>query len=345
MKTTQAEINILNKCLGDDFSYPQLSKDQNDSLTEKIIGIRNYGKENPGIHILMQAFPFLFLGVVWIFLIFILPQLISNKALLVATLGVLHGFIGYQWVVYGMHEGAGHGLFRNRNSKIQKILNRLAFHSCRLLMADPEFYKKAHVTHHRYVGTLKDQAQTNYVHNSRVIISLLPGAGILFPNDYRIHKGDENTASLAISGLVGGLRLAGEIFLLTPYLEWYWSLLALALIGPWVGLGMDRVRESVEHHMMPAHNIYGSRELGVKPMALILGGGPWGQPCHFCHHLAQDINWYQQIWLHFEVKKVMNEEQMHFYGFDGPSITSVIIKNIKSRIHIQKTYYSKEGIS
>lgn len=350
MKTSSEEIDILNKCLGKDFSYPIFTSIQESELNQRIqeirkYEIRKYAQSNPHIHTLMQALPLMVLVLVWGFLIFILPALISEKALLIALLGLLHGFIGYQWVVYGMHEGAGHGLFRNRNSKLQKFLNWLAYNSCRLLMADPEFYQKAHVTHHRYVGTIDDQAQTNYVHNYRVLISLLPGAGILFPNDYRIHKGDENTKSLAISGLVGGLRLALEIYLLSPYLEWYWSLLALAFIGPWVGLGLDRIRESVEHHLMPAHKIYGTRELGVAPMALILGGGPWGQSCHFCHHLAQDLNWYQQIWLHFEVKKVMNKEQREFYGFDGPSMFSVIINNIKSRIEIQKKYYSQKGIS
>lgn len=345
MKTTQAEIDILKKCQGENFTYPEFSEQQNDLLMAKIIDIRNYAKENPKLHIFMQALPYIVLSVAWLFTILILPQLLTNKVLLIAVLGSLHSFIGYQWVVYGMHEGAGHGLFRNRKSKVQRILNWLAFHSCRLFMADPEFYKKAHITHHRYVGTLQDQAQTNYVHNKRVIISLLPGAGILFPNDYRIHKGDENTASLAISGLIGALRLAGEVYLLSPYLKWYWALFALALIGPWVGLGLDRIRESIEHHLMPAHNVYGSRELGVAPMALFISGGPWGQPCHFCHHLAQDINWYQQIWLHFEVKKIMNTKQKEFYGFDGPSILSVIMRNIKSRIDIQKNDYIKEAIS
>lgn len=343
VKTSPEEIQILKNCQGDNFAFPEFSVSQQEELSKKLVIIRSFATQYPKTHVFLQALPYLILAVAWAAVIVGLPQLITSKALLIALLGILHGFIGYQWVVYGMHEGAGHGLFRNRNSRLQKVLNWLAYHSCRLFMADPDFYQKAHVTHHRYVGTLEDQAQTNYVDNKRVLISLLPGAGILFPNDYRIHKGDELTFSLFISSLVGGTRLAVEVYLLSPYLTWYWSLLAFALIGPWVGLALDRIRESVEHHLMPVHRIYSSRELGVGPLALILGGGPWGQSCHFCHHLAQDLNWYQQIWLHFKVKKIMDQQQREYYGFDGASIFSVILKNIKSRLEIQQKYYTQKG--
>jgi fatty acid desaturase len=336
MKTSQTEIDILSRFGANKSDIPAFTSEQEEQIKAAILIARDYAKNNPTIHFLLQLFPYLVLFSAWLFVILLLPRLIENTLVLTLVLGALHGMIGYQWVIYGMHEGAGHGLFRKRNSQIEKLFNWLAFHSCRLFMADPEFYAKAHKTHHRYLGTIEDQAQTNYVHTRRVLISLLPGAGILFPNDYRIHKGDDLSFSLVVSGLIGGARLALEISLLANYLHWSLVILAFGLIGPWIGLSLDRIRESIEHHLMPADKVWGTRELGLSFMALVIAGGPWGQPCHFTHHLAQDLNWYQQLLLHKKLKTILSSSQQDFISFRHKGIFSLLRQNIKSRISILK---------
>ena len=167
----------------------------------------------------------------WFCVILILPKLIEDQLTLMILVGLLHGIVGYQWVIYGMHEGAGHGLFRNKNI-FEKMLKFLSFHSCRLFFADPRYYNYAHKSHHGKLGTKDDKAQTNYVLNKRVIKSMLPGAGIIFPNDYCIHKGEKFSKSELISFNVGGLFLGLEVYLLNDFLVWWMALIALIFIGP-----------------------------------------------------------------------------------------------------------------
>jgi hypothetical protein len=47
----------------------------------------------------------------------------------------------------------------------------------------------------------------------------------------------------------------------------------------------------------------------VSLLALVIGGGPWGQPCHMAHHLVASIPWYQQIVLHRFIVALLTEKQ------------------------------------
>lgn len=343
MKVYKEEIEILNQYFKDNESYPVFTHSQKEELKESIYKIRKEAKNKSLKHFFLQLLPYLLIGLQWSWLLFKLPLIVEDKLLLGLLLGIGHGIIGYQWVIYGMHEGAGHGLFKGKNL-LEKSLRFLSFHSCRIFFADPRFYFKAHITHHSKLGTIEDKAQTNYVLNKRVVRSMLPGAGILFPNDYCIHKGESFSKSELVSIIVGGLFLFLEVQILKSYLSWWQVLISLVIIGPWIGLVLDRTRESLEHHLMPVNNMYGTYELGLSPLSLFISGGPWGQPCHFCHHLAPDFNWYQQIILHFKVKKLLTEEQMYFYGFKKDSFIKMAYKKFESRVEVFNKYTTQEGI-
>ncbi len=52
---------------------------------------------------------------------------------------------------------------------------------------------------------------------------------------------------------------------------------------------------------MPLDNANGSRSFGLGFWGLLVGGGPWGSPCHWEHHLVPSLPWYQQLILHRHV--------------------------------------------
>lgn len=299
---------------------PHFTDAQLNSLQKEIRKIRKEAKLSPWLHGFMQALPFAIIACAWYLLIFILPKFVGSTSLLFVLTFALHGVLGYQWVVYGLHEGAGHGLFPQ-----SKFLRFMAFHSSRIMMADPVHYRNAHSTHHRFLGSERDEAQTNFVLLRRVLVSILPGAGILFPNDYRIHKGDGFSRSLLLSSLIGFVRIYIEYRALKSYFSTEAILLMLLVLSPWVGLSLDRIRESLEHHLMPRSKTYGTRELGLSPLGLLIAGGPWGQPCHMSHHLAPDFKWHQQLRLHQFLKSLLDREQRAFFGFS--TTISTLLKN------------------
>jgi len=86
-------------------------------------------------------------------------------------------------------------------------------------------------------------------------------------------------------------------------------LLSFGLFLPHVGFFLDRLRQFSEHNLMPLDNREGARSFGVGFWGLLIGGGPWGRPCHWVHHLVASVPWYQQIRLHFYIKGLLTETQ------------------------------------
>jgi fatty acid desaturase len=274
--------------------------------------LRAWQKEHYIKDFLLQVVPFVLLGMAWLFSLLYLPQLLSEYIwIFVPLISLILGWIGYSFVVYTLHEGAGHGLF-----KTIPWLRRLCFHLSRLKMADPYYYKSCHSKHHNHLGTDKDLAFTNVISRKRFIRSVLPGAGILFLNDYNIHQNPQYTKSRVISELIGGLVIALEVYLLSIWINWTIALLIVCIFVPWIGMVLDRLRETIEHRLMPNDTRHGSLELGLSFIGMIIGGGPWGQPFHFSHHYAPDLNWYQQLALHLFFKKILKEKQKDFYFFN-----------------------------
>ena len=144
MKQYQEEQIILSHLLKNK-EIPKFSEFQLTEIHKIKNSLSAWSKKNRLIHNAIEAIPFIALILQWLFIICLSPHHIQNKTILFITIGILHGFIGYQWVVYSIPEGAGHGLFRNGQNKLRKILQILSFNSSRLMMADPINYKN-HIT-------------------------------------------------------------------------------------------------------------------------------------------------------------------------------------------------------
>jgi fatty acid desaturase len=76
-----------------------------------------------------------------------------------------------------------------------------------------------------------------------------------------------------------------------------------------MGFYLDRVRQFTEHNLMPLDNPNGSRSFGLGFWGMLVGGGPWGSPCHWEHHLVASIPWYQQLMLHRFVVRLLTPQQ------------------------------------
>lgn len=331
MKTYAEEIEIFEAYNHLRGSVPTLSAEERLELQSFLTLLRAERSKSGWRVFLIEAIPFIACALIWAALIFILPSMIHNSIAFALVFGVAHGFLGYSYVVYTLHLGAGHRLFG------EGWLRRLAFHSSRLLFADPLQYREAHLRHHRSLGQKEDGAFTHYVLPARIIKSMLPGAGVLFPNDYKIHHGETYTLSRLQSDLIGLSFLGFEVWIVSPYHAWYWTVLALAFVAPWIGSILDRTRESIEHQLMPSDNQYGTREFGMNFWGLLWGGGPWGQPCHFSHHFAPDLNWLDQIRLHRYFRKTLRPEMLEYFGFEAAPCPMFVLKRIWIAIQIHRS--------
>lgn len=313
MKVYSREIEIFNIIKKVD--YLKLDHTQVEKI-ERVIGdIRR--KRSKLKDFSLQLTPFV-IYLSFIYIILFLTLNIDSQFLQMIFLSFFHGVIGYFYVIYALHEGAGHGLF-NKNS----FLNNLAFNSARIFFADPKYYRSIHSKHHRYLGTENDSAFTNFILLKRFYRSIIPGAGILFKNDFCVHTDSNLTTSLIKSFFFGLVFFSIEFIFLSKNMNGFLIVLSLLVFSPWVGMVLDRLREIAEHHNMPADRLYGSRELGLKGIMFFIVGGPCGQPYHFSHHFAPDFKWFEQIRLHKEFMKILRADQKKEYGFQRNKVFSI----------------------
>ena len=226
-----------------------------------------------------------------------------------AVAGGLHGFLVCGITTLSVHEGAAHDLLVSGQGAWARRLRTLTSGACRLFFADPEHYAAAHLAHHRHLGDEGDGSFTNHVRWARLASSLAPLAPLRDASDYFPWRPQEATRSRRLSLLLGSAVMVGHGAVLVVTQGPLYAAVSVCLIGGWLGYALDRVRESTEHLDMPLDPVNGTRELGLGAAGLILGGGPWGQPCHLTHHLAPGLPWYLQLRLHFTVRKVLDEEQ------------------------------------
>ncbi|MBZ4411024.1 fatty acid desaturase [Myxococcus sp. XM-1-1-1] len=248
---------------------------------------------------------------------FVLPRALSTAGGIVlagVVAGVVHGFLVCGIVTLSVHEGAAHDLLIVGRGRVGRGLRVLANNACRLFLADPVHYAEAHASHHRSLGTADDGSFTHHVRLRRLLVSLLPLAPMISHSDYFPWRPQEHTRSRRLSVLLTNGYLGLCAALATWLHGWLFTGVALFLVGSWLSFVLDRVRESTEHLFMPLDRANGTRELGLGLWGLLLGGGPWGQPCHLSHHLAPALPWYQQLRLHFFLRRVLTPEQRrHFF--------------------------------
>jgi fatty acid desaturase len=210
--------------------------------------------------------------------------------------------------VYSLHEAAAHNAVFSGTGVLARAAQFLARNACRIGQGDPEYYAACHMGHHSKFGTKDDPEFLNFVLPHRLWMSLLPFAALINFTDFLAHRPMTYTRSRVITGIVGttyhtiyGWLMFRAYGLLVP-------VVAFALVLN-IALYFDRIRQFVEHNLMPLENRVGARSLGIGFWGLLIGGGYWGQPCHLAHHLVASVPWYQQIVLHRYIKGLLTPRQ------------------------------------
>jgi hypothetical protein len=163
--------------------------------------------------------------------------------------------------------------------------------------------------HHSKFGTEDDAEFLNFVKARRYWPTFLPLAKDINYTDFIVHRPLEWTRD----------RLKSA-FWAVPYngvFAWYawthfgglFTILAYVIVLPHFGFLVDRVRQFTEHNLMPLDNKNGSRSFGFGFWGMLVGGGPWGSPCHWEHHLVPSLPWYQQLILHRYLVGMLTPQQ------------------------------------
>ena len=223
-------------------------------------------------------------------------------------IGTLHSWLLYTLAVFSLHEGAAHNLIFPGVGPANRAASILAGNLCRLSNVEPHPYAESHKSHHGSFGTERDAEFLNFVFPYRLWAMLLPLASFFNYSDFFVHRSRSFTRSTAIS-------LAISVAYTLCYLSLLYKLFGLLfpiivfLLLPHVGFYFDRLRQYTEHNLMPLDSTSGARSLGVGFWGLLVGGGPWGQPCHMAHHMVPGIPWYQQILLHRFIVRLLTPDQ------------------------------------
>ena len=165
------------------------------------------------------------------------------------------------------------------------------------------------MAHHSKFGTEHDEEFLNFVFPRRYFLTFLPLATFVNFTDFVIHRPPTYTRGRILSGIVAWRY---NVRVHVPGLQGVRPAvtgLMLFVFLPHVGFYVDRLRQFTEHNLMPLENKNGARSFGTGFWGLLVGGGPWGQPCHWEHHLVPSLPWYQQIILHRFVVKLLTPRQ------------------------------------
>jgi len=328
MKVYSEEL-LASKLYQQEHPFPSLTKSQMQKIHSKENDYFKQTLKHPYLHnavsvtillfLLSQTFliPLVYVPFSVSLLSGIFPLLLAQGIVLLFW-GLIYGWIGYSAVIYTIHEGAAHNRIIFVRGGGTRILNFLANNFSRLYFGDPVYYREAHLRHHQYFGTEQDGAFTNFVYPKRYWTSLIPFAGMLNFNDYRIHTGQKFTKSRAVTDVLSSILCLITLGIMIGQGQgWIFSPLFILGVGYWFSFNLDRLRETTEHNLMPTDSVNGVRNFGCGFWGLLVGGGPWGQPCHLSHHLGSMLPWYSQNRLYWDIKKVLSPKQKEAFLLDG----------------------------
>ena len=223
--------------------------------------------------------------------------------------GGLHSWLMYSLALFSLHEGAAHNLIFSGTGPVAARAQFLAGNLCRLAAGEPDYYSRCHMAHHAKFGTEHDSEFLNFVIPHRFWLALLPWAAFVNFSDFLIHRPLTYTRGRLASALSSLLYNGTYSYFLYRRFSGMFVALTMLIFLPHVGFYMDRMRQFTEHNLMPLENRNGARNFGMGFWGLLIGGGPWGQPCHLAHHLMPSIPWYQQIRLHFFIRSLLTGRQ------------------------------------
>jgi hypothetical protein len=298
--------------------FEGLTDAQLKSILERGRELYHWYKAHPRLHVLfgVAVLVFLFAADYWVLMRlprWFLPSGAEHSTgmiLLAAGMaGSLHSYLLYSLGVYSMHEGAAHKIIFPPRGPIGRLGNWLASNACRLAAADPAHYTEHHMSHHAKFGTPGDGEFLNFVYPRRYWPTLAPFAAVLNYSDFLAHRPDTYTSSRMITA--AWTILYSGAYALLAYREFglLFTAVTFVVFFPHVGFYLDRMRQVTEHNLMPLENKHGSRSFGFGFWGLLLGGGPWGSPCHWEHHLVASLPWYQQLILHVHVRRLLTPFQ------------------------------------
>jgi hypothetical protein len=301
--------------------FQPLTKEQLTTILEHGRRLHRWFKRHRAIHRCINLTVVLLLLGGDFYVLLHLPGLLLDASsagtvgrLLVAILvGAVHSWIIYSVVVFSLHEGAAHDLIFPPTGRVNAILAVLANNLCRLGSADPIWYARNHKSHHAHFGTESDGEFLNFVLRRRYWLTFLPFAIFINYSDFVVHRKSRHTGSELVSI---GVALTYNIVYGRAMMALYglpFTILVLAIVFPHVGFYIDRARQFTEHNLMPLENKDGSRSFGLGFWGMLIGGGPWGQPCHWSHHLVPSIPWYQQLILHRRIVRLLTAVQREQY--------------------------------
>ena len=310
-------------------SFPQISDAQIEDLKAHAKSWADWTRQHRGIHNALTLAVFLILAAIEFAALWVVPQVVSSWPLAVLIGSFGYGFVMYSTVIYAVHECGAHKLGFLGDGPLVQHLQSLAANASRLQFADPGFYREQHKTHHRYLGTERDETNAHFVWPKRFFTSLLPGAAVLPFNDYKVDPGTP-CPGRKTTNIVG----FGFFVLCFGVSAWaggplYAAALTLVL-GPWIAFVLDRLRESSEHQLMPVDHLQGARNLGPGFWGTLVGGGPWGQPCHLSHHLFPQLPWYSQIAMHWRMQAIFNAEQRAFFLGEGTLFPALMARIVRT---------------
>jgi hypothetical protein len=230
-----------------------------------------------------------------------------------ALAGSLHSYLLYSLGVFSLHEGAAHRILIVGQGRLARRAQAIGSHLCRIAAAEPEYYATRHMVHHAKFGTPDDAEFLNCVLPKRYFLTFLPLAAFINFSDFIIHRPPTYTRSRILSAIIATTYNGVYAFILWNIYGPVFTLLTMFVFLPHVGFYLDRVRQFTEHNLMPLDNQNGSRSFGTGFWGLLVGGGPWGSPCHWEHHLVPSLPWYQQLALHrFVVRQLTPRQRRQF---------------------------------
>jgi Fatty acid desaturase len=297
--------------------FQELSPEQMHQIMTRGRELHHWFKTHYRTHCLINAALLVFLLVVDFLVVLRLPGIwltpgspnsIGPVLLASVITAAVRSWVMYSLTVFTMHEGAAHKAIFPPRGPLSRAGNFLASNLCRIAGSVPDHYAVRHMIHHSKFGTEEDAEFLNFVTPRRYAATFVPFALVFNFSDFIIHRPPGITKSSLVTTAVSFAYQGVYGYL--AYRSWglMFPVVHILLVAH-MGFYLDRVRQFTEHNLMPLDNPNGSRSFGLGFWGMLVGGGPWGSPCHWEHHLVASIPWYQQLMLHRFVVRLLTPQQ------------------------------------
>jgi len=316
-KTQLQELELARRYVASP-PFEGLSDQQMSLIMDRGRSLYKWFKAHPAVHNLINAAVILCIFVADYFALIRVPRLfllplqsnpVPSVLLASLTAGCLHSWILYSLSVFSLHEGAAHNLIFAGTGSLTKVAQYLSHNLCRLAGGEPDYYSACHMAHHAKFGSEDDSEFLNFIIPRRYWLTFLPFAAFINFSDFVIHRPPSYTRGRVISGILSTAYNGAYAYVVYRLFGVLFCTATMLVFLPHFGFCIDRLRQYTEHNLMPLENKNGARSFGIGFWGIVVGGGPWGQPCHWAHHLVASIPWYQQIMLHRYIARVLTSRQ------------------------------------